>query len=425
MGKIKEKHLRQILNKIEKKFQAVPLRRSLRWTFIITFFSICILSGAAVLNLNRIQESILQRKEYTTDPVDGTYYRMEPFTDNEAVVYYACYAAMAGLPAVCLALGMTVSARVFYRLKLEKPLRELQYGMSKIAADDLDFTISYQGGDELGGLCMSMERMRRELSANNEKMWGLLQKRKLLNASVAHDLRTPVTVLRGYLDFLKEEAGDHDGGKKRSDYEISMAVCGMDEAVWRMEQYVGCLQDIDSLENVKVQKKTEDTGAFIEELRRDLCQIGVKKDAEENPESDIGLSMGAAEDLHPGINLGVDKKIEVFSQIAQPTLYIDKTLLFRVIENLVQNALRYAESRVSVRLKSEGGVLIICVEDDGCGFRAEELEHAADLFYTTENSGHFGIGLNICSEICEKLEGMLSIENQEKGGARVTAAVKL
>ncbi len=148
-------------------------------------------------------------------------------------------------------------------------------------------------------------------------------------------------------------------------------------------------------------------------------------EVEESPEPDIGVSMGAAEDLHPGINLGVDKKIEVFSRIAQPTLYIDKTLLFRVIENLVQNALRYAESRVSVRLKSEGGVLVICVEDDGCGFRAEELEHAADLFYTTENSGHFGIGLNICSGICEKLEGMLSIENQEKGGARVTAAVKL
>lgn len=456
------------MGKIKQLYQAMPLRRSLRWMFSITFFLVCMLSALAVFQMNRVQGSILERKEYFVDPVDGTY-QHEPFTNKEAVVYYFCYAAMAGLPAVCLALGMAASARVFYRLKLQKPLAELQYGISKIAADDLDFTITYKSTDELGCLCMSMERMRRELCANNEKMWELLQKRKLLNASAAHDLRTPITVLRGYLDFLKEESKD----KKMSDHEVCMAICGMDEAVQRMEQYVDCVQDIDSLENIKVQKKTENTAVFIEELKRDICRLGTDKDfgadidcnmdinyntdIDHDMDLDCGMDKNFDADIDCGVDIGcstdigcgadkdfdmdiacgvdidlcvdkhvcLDKKIDVSFHIAQTELYIDKMLLFRIIENLVQNAVRYAKSRITVKLKTKGDVLTICVEDDGCGFQTEELMHAADLFYTTESSRHYGIGLNICRVICDKLDGTLSIENQEAGGARVTAAVKL
>lgn len=414
MGKIRDMRALKALHKINQKIQSMPLRRSLRWTFIITFFTVCILSGAAVFGLNQIQENILQTKEFTVDPVDGTFHR-EPFTDKEAAVYYACYAAMAALPAVCLAFGMAVSSSVFYYLKLQKPLGELQYGMSKIAADDLDFTISYESRDELGGLCMSMERMRRELCANNKKMWEMLQKRKLWNASAAHDLRTPITVLRGYLDYLREDAGD----QKVSDDGIRMAVCGMDEAAERLSQYVSCMQDIDRLENVKVQKKMENTAAFIEELKRDICHLGAGQNAH------VNKNIAMEKNINRNADAIADKKIEVFSYIFQKELYIDKILLFRITENLVQNAVRYAESRIEVRLETKGDILFICVEDDGCGFRAKELGCAADLFYTTESGGHFGIGLNICSEICEKLDGTLSIENQEKGGACVTAAVKI
>ena len=126
-----------------------------------------------------------------------------------------------------------------------EPLRELQNGMEKAARDDLDFSISYDSEDELGRLCRSMERMRRELCRSQERTWELLQQRRLLNASVAHDLRTPVTVLKGYLDYLKEDGCD----KKVSDEDIRTAVCGMDEAVKRLERYAGCVQDIDRLEN--------------------------------------------------------------------------------------------------------------------------------------------------------------------------------
>lgn len=421
MGKIKKSRQTKVFQKIRQRFRAMSLRRSIRWMFCITFFSVCTLSAVTVYDMDRIQEHILQKKEYFIDPDDGSYQR-EPFTAKEAVVYDACYAAMVILPAVWLALGMTVSSKVFYRLRLQKPLEELAQGISRIAANDLDFTISYESGDDLGLLCMSMERMRRELCANNKKMWDLLRKQELLHASAAHDLRTPITVLRGYLDFFKENINetvnetiiyknaadnknvtDNNSDKqiKISDPEILTAVFGMDEAVSRMEQYVGCMQDINQMESVKIRKKAENVAIFIEELKRDLSQLG-------NTD-------------HP---VAMDIKIRVSSHITQTELTIDKTLLFRIIENLVQNAVRYAKSTVTVSLMTTGNVLIICVEDDGSGFHTNDLEHAIDLFYTTESSRHFGIGLNICSVICRKLDGTLSLENRKTGGACVTATIK-
>ena len=368
----------------------MPIKKSMGWIFLTTFFCVCILIGTIIFQMNRIQNGILERKEFSVNAGDGTW-EHEPFTRGEAAVYYGCYAAMAVLPAVCLLLGMAVSSRIFYRLKLREPLRELQNGMEKAARDDLDFSISYDSEDELGRLCRSMERMRRELCRSQERTWELLQQRRLLSASVAHDLRTPVTVLKGYLDYLKEDGCD----KKVSDEDIRTAVCGMDEAVKRLERYAGCVQDIDRLENVKVQRQKESVDELVQELQRDIS------------------------------SLSADKKIVVSCSLSQTEIDLDKQLVFRVIENLVQNAVRYAADEVKVELCGEDNFLLIRVSDDGKGFPPESLNRAADLFFTTENSGHFGIGLNICRILCEKLGGTLTLENQENGGACVTAAVKI
>lgn len=211
-----------------------------------------------------------------------------------------------------------------------------------------------------------------------------------MNASVAHDLRTPLTVLKGYLGYLKQDAGE----KAVSDQEIRTVLEGMEEAVERLEQYVDCIRDIDSLENLKVQKKAENAEAMLQEIGRAVC------------------------------SLGGEVKVEISGCLPQKEIRTDKQLLIRVAENLTQNAVRYAKSRVAVELHEEGHFLVLTVRDDGEGFRPEELRRAADLFYTTENEQHFGIGLSICRMICEKLGGTLSIENGENGGACVTACIK-
>lgn len=376
------------MDKIKKHLLAMPLKKAIRLLFAVTFLGICIFSVGTVLWMNRLQSDILDRKEFTVNAAGE--YVMEPFTDSEAVRYYSCEAAMFGLPILYLILGMVVSSGFFYKLKLQEPIEELGHAISMTAENDLDFSISYSSEDELGSLCRSMERMRQELCRSNEKEWELLQQRRLMNASVAHDLRTPLTVLKGYLGYLKQDVG----GKAVSDREICTVLDGMGEAVERLEQYVDCIRDIDSFENLKVQKKTENVDAMLQKIERAVC------------------------------SLGGEKEVEVFGRLLPKEIETDKQLLIRIAENLTQNAVRYAKSRVAVELCVEGHFLVLSVQDDGKGFLPEELSRATDLFYTTENEIHFGIGLSICKMICEKLDGTLSIGNGENGGACVTARIK-
>ena len=86
---------------------------------------------------------------------------------------------------------------MFYRIKLKEPLDALKQGIIHIADNDLSFSMGYQKQDELGQLCGAFEKMRRELLDNNRRMWALVDERKKINASISHDLRTPITVIKG------------------------------------------------------------------------------------------------------------------------------------------------------------------------------------------------------------------------------------
>lgn len=83
----------------------------------------------------------------------------------------------------------------------------MKQGISHIADNDLDFSIGYGKQDELGQLCRAFETMRGELVKNDRYMWGLVEERKKINASIAHDLRTPITVIKGYSEYLDRNAG--------------------------------------------------------------------------------------------------------------------------------------------------------------------------------------------------------------------------
>ena len=91
---------------------------------------------------------------------------------------------------------------LFYRRRLRTPLGILEDSAAAIRGNDLDFRIAYDSRDEMGRLCQSFEEMRQELVCNKENMWKLVDRQKELNAAFAHDLRTPLTVLKGYTDFL-------------------------------------------------------------------------------------------------------------------------------------------------------------------------------------------------------------------------------
>ena len=389
------------------KIKTKSLRTSMAVTFLVTICVIALLSSVTIFAANQVQHEILKKRYMTINSpdfqmdentgnyildIDNNNITWQPLSTWDTVVYYGSYAAMVGLPVFYIAVGIGAAAAVYYRKKLRNPITQLQNGVERIQEDNLDFHIEYDGDDELGRLCCSMEKMRRELRQKHKALWESLEQRKLLNASVSHDLRTPITVLKGYLDYLEKNIPQD----KLTEDMLFDTVSSMQGAVNRLELYVESVRDIEKIENIEIEKRSENVKLLWNELRSNVRQ------------------------------LAGNKEIILSNDITVDKIQIDKGVFFRILENLLQNALRYAEKQVSINLSREKDFLTLTVKDDGKGFSAADLEKATTVFYSNDKEKqHFGIGLSVCKILCEKHGGLLYVGNQKEKGACVTAKLKI
>ena len=288
-------------------------------------------------------------------------------------------------------LGTGCAAMLFYRNKLRTPLVTLNIASEKIADDDLNFSVAYGSKDEMGRLCTSFEKMRGALEKNSREMWRSMEERKRLNAAFSHDLRTPLTVLRGYTDFLAKHLADDKLPKEK----VLSTIHTMGNQIGRLESYVQNVNAIQSLEEIQPHSK----------------EVAL---------SDIMQAFRETADIAGGV------KTVCFAPLQQAPemIAIDFDLVLQVFENLISNAARYAENRIDIAISAEGPNLKVIVSDDGQGFSTELIKKAADPFYRAESNQdeqHFGLGLYICKIICEKHGGQLLWSNGCDEGAVITA----
>ena len=391
------------------KVKTKSLKLSMTITFLITICIIAVMSALTIFAANKLQQELLKKQylmisspDFRIDGSTGNYVfdidkntiTWQPFSTGDAVAYYGSYVAMIGLPVLFITIGIGVAATIYYQKKLKIPIAQLQNGVEKIQEDNLDFHVEYNEDDELGELCCSMEKMRSELWQKQKALWESLEQRKLLNASVAHDIRTPITVLKGYLDYLEKMIPQD----KLTEDMLLDTVSSMQGAVNRLEQYVDCVRDVEKIENIEIEKRPENVKRLLDEMRSNVQQLETNKE------------------------ILISSNIMTMDEVR-----LDKSLLFRIFENLLQNALRYAKKQVRINISQKKDFLILTVEDDGNGFAGKDLEKAATVFYSSDKEGqHFGIGLSICRILCEKHGGLLSISNNKnKRGACVTAKLNI
>ena len=391
------------------KVKTKSLKLSMTITFLITICIIAVMSALTIFAANKLQQELLKKQylmisspDFRIDESTGNYVfdidkntiTWQPFSTGDAVAYYGSYVAMIGLPVLFITIGIGVAATIYYQKKLKIPIAQLQNGVEKIQEDNLDFHVEYNEDDELGELCCSMEKMRSELWQKQKALWESLEQRKLLNASVAHDIRTPITVLKGYLDYLEKMIPQD----KLTEDMLLDTVSSMQGAVNRLEQYVDCVRDVEKIENIEIEKRPENVKRLLDEMRSNVQQLETNKE------------------------ILISSNIMTMDEVR-----LDKSVLFRIFENLLQNALRYAKKQVHISILQNKNFLILTVEDDGNGFAGKDLEKAATVFYSSDKEGqHFGIGLSICRILCEKHGGLLSISNNKnKRGACVTAKLNI
>ncbi len=336
--------------------------------------------------------------------------------DSELVVSRVAYYVYAPPPAlwrvlnvmallvipVAFAVCFVLVARAFYRAKLERPIEAMGEAARRIAAGDLDFSMAPppEGShDELDGLCAAFETMREELERANRESWRQAEVRRRGNAAFAHDMRTPLTVLKGRAEMLSAASFSGEIDAQR----VASIASALSSQVQRLELYVESMRQLAAAEDCPVAKKPVGMQPWF---------AGCAQSVE-----DAASAVRLSECGDGGLSVHVEAS-------GLPTVALmDDAVVGRVVENMVGNAARFAASQVSVKVSWHEGMLEVCVQDDGPGFDESALAHACDAYWRhgASDRGHLGLGLSICSGLCARHGGSFEIANAPGGGALVTA----
>lgn len=389
MGKIKNK----IRNHSVKKTILLYLAISL----IVCFF----LSAYVVWAASHLQERIwwkytdadlyftaveLESKGYMAQVPRPVSYEMShmDYVISEACDFLQTYSVL-----VFSIAGSCGAVFLFYRNKLKKPIEELETASKRIAENDLDFRITYENKDEMGHLCLEFDRMRGQLEENNRQLWHMIEDERALRSAIAHDIRSPLSVLKGYQEMLIDYFPD---GTIDREQILEMLKEGMKQ-IRRMDIFIDSMQKMNSLE----QRKLNADEISSQQLEKDI-----------QTELDI---------------LGKEKRIHLTVKGTKEIFHGDREVIMEVMENLLSNALRYAKERIDVRVAISSQELTLSVQDDGNGFE-EDVEKVTRAFHQQnikDSLTHTGMGMYINRLYCEKHGGHLILENGESGGAIVTA----
>ena len=320
--------------------------------------------------------------------LEGTVLQIVPLSAHDRLCVGIVRALqMLAIP-VCLLGSVAACSLSFYKRRLRAPLVLLRDASQRIAQNDLDFHVAYDRTDELGRLCAAFERMRAALEQNERAAWRAAEERRRLDAVLAHDLRTPLTVLRGQTDLLRAHL---PGGRMPVDKALA-ALEVMDAHAARLERYVDGMNQLLRLEDIAPQPRSISCGAIAAALRASAQALCGDR---------IALAFETED--------------------ADAPLCVDADIAARVLDNLLSNALRFARSTVRIQCGASSGALRLTVWDDGPGFPARLLDGELRPFGNGAQGAHFGLGLYICRVLCERHGGQLTLDNPAQGGARATA----
>lgn len=345
---------------------------------------------------------------------NGGYYRFFTRENGEiCIVKYSIRARFAGqsgegryinpellMPVtfILLFLGQAVVVAKIFARQLKTRLYTLHTVTEQIAENTLDFEEAHSDLREIEDVLMSLNHMRDALQTSLKQQWEMEQLREEQIAALAHDIKTPLTVIRGNTELLAE---DSESEEVQNCTEVVL------KNVSEMENYLEAMQHI--LRHEEHVKKTETVScqSFAQELE------------------------GKAEQLAKASQM----RIAIRRGMIEGNLTLEKSQILRAWENLVSNALEYTKPQQGILMEIEcihkeneedtGDYLAVKVVDFGNGFSEQDKLHAKEFFYRGDHSrhdrNHQGLGLAIAQKMVKEQGGFLSISNaKETGGAEVT-----
>ena len=294
---------------------------------------------------------------------------------------------------ICLVVPVIVICLVLWiNHSIVTPIHMLQVATQNIKNGNLDFEVQVHNEDEIGELCEDFEEMRKRLKDNAEEKVRSDQQNKELISNISHDLKTPITAIKGYVEGLID--GVADTPEKQNKY---------------LQTVYSKAMDMDRLINELTFYSKIDTNKIPYVFNR-IPVVGYFEDCAE----ELGREL---EDAH----IGFEYENEVDGAVQ---MIADAEQLKRVINNIIGNSKKYsdkAETKIRMAVKDVGDFVQIEIEDNGKGIAAKDLPYIFDRFYRTDASrnsskGGSGIGLSIVKKIMEDHGGKIWVTSKEGVG---------
>ena len=281
------------------------------------------------------------------------------------------------LTATIILVFTALSVGLWIYRSIAVPLVKLKKATKNIKEGNLDFVLEVEGNDEFSQLCQDFEEMRKRLKESMEEKILMDKENKELISNISHDLKTPITAVKGYVEGIMD---------------------GVADTPEKMDRYVRTIYNKTNEMDHLINELT-----FYSKIDTNRIPYTFSKLNVEDYFSDCAEELGLEMETR-GIELVYANYVEKGVQVIA-----DGEQIRRVIHNIVSNAIKYMEKPrgiIQLRVKDVGDFIQVEIEDNGKGIAAKDLPYIFDRFYRTDVSrnsskGGSGIGLSIVKKIME------------------------
>lgn len=347
-------------------------------------FPLILMAGAFIVFSIRRFRGVYEN--YTPDPSMGF---KVPYHDIHLFVVQMLISFL-----IILILTSILVTRYTYK-SIAKPIYELNNAMKRVAEGDLDFSIATEGRDELSQLCNTFDVMRMALKNSTEGKAKYDEDNKTLISNISHDLKTPITSIKGYVEGIMD---------------------GVADTPEKMDKYIKTIynkaNEMDRLINELTLYSKIDTNRIPYTFHR----ININ-DFFEDCVEEIGMDLESK-----NIELSFSNYVEKSTRIIA-----DPEQLRRVINNIISNSVKYMDKpkgNIDICIVDNNDSIQVEIEDNGKGIAAKDLPNIFDRFYRTDASrnsaqGGSGIGLSIVKKIIEDHGGYIWATGKEGEGTTI------